>query len=166
VAFPKGIRTRATSDWFALYMSQGGYGLAPGTINQHYVAISLYNDSTQGYALFVWTTTSALGDVDFFNVDFVVGPFGDQVASCARINPTLGAPPGQILLYNDASSAPTLPASSVIATTFAGPQMGSGPIYIVPANYSLVLWSPIQTNEAQVSYWYMPMIDTKGTQPA
>lgn len=162
---PKGIRTRATPDWFAQFMSMGGHGVPINSGLNDYQQISLYNDSNIGALLFVWGISSVASNNDYFDVATIQGTIGTLQRGCQRINPSLGAPPGQIYYSNDPSNPIPITPTSFYCEFDPANLSGSGPLYIVPPGYSLVFVGPQKDAEMMINLWYMPMIDVKGYKP-
>jgi hypothetical protein len=162
---PKGVRTRATPDWFARYFSTGGASQTL-TAGAHFLYTSLYNDSTTGLYLHVFSVFP-IDDINVVAPVFMLREtIGAQVASGSRINPGLGAPPGQIFTLDNGAAAIVRPVFTVLAVAFAGAVVQSVPAFIVPPGYSLVVGGTKSSDEAGCSFWYIPMTDPQGTNAA
>lgn len=162
---PKGVRTRVTPDWFAQYLSTGA-GQAPGTMPTHFNYISLYNNSTQGANLFVYGVFPVSGVSVYLLFYFRHETFGGKQADCVRINPSLGAPDGQIYFQdNGTSQIPDTPVSLISA--FAGAAVVSdAPLFVVPPGWSLVAGTPSPDSGPACAFTFIPFLDTKGNRPA
>lgn len=163
---PKGIRFRATPDWFSQYLSQGGHGVPSNSLLDDFQAIALYNDSQLGALLFIYAISSVSDQNDYFEMAMVNGTIGSFQRQGTRVNPSIGSPPGQIYYYHDPSTA--LPITPIgYWCEFDPPGMGGvGPLYIVPAGFSIVFQGPRVCAEMMINFWYLPMVDQKGYKPA
>ena len=163
---PKGVMSRQAPDWFADYLATGSFVLVdfanPGGAN--YIAVGLFNDSTQGEVLKVYGITSHADGGGGYGCYWVNGTVGVLQNQCASIRPDRPAPAGQI--WADIHlHVPGPPFLSPF--TFAPPQNIIGapgfdsftvfsqfPMFIVPVGWSLVLANVRQTFDGGVGYWY------------
>lgn len=163
---PKGIRVRSTPDWFALYMSVAGYGNSdnPGTQANKYVG--LRNDSTAGYYLAIYsfqvtTNIAPLADL-FFTTDIV----GSPVRGGTRCNPSQGNPPGTVYYVNAGSS--TLLTNPFVTVGGFTPNTGAGgfPLFVIPAGWAIYGVAQGGDDRFGLTWFYLPVVDPKCTQPA
>lgn len=164
--FPKGIRVRPTPDWFVRYLSTMGYGIPQGTYNTPtYQAISLYNNASNGANLYMWGISLIESNTDFANVTFANGAPGAVVASGIRVNPSQGAPPGQLYYAQNGTAPWNFTPVTTIPSFVAGPGAYNYPIAVIPPGQAMIIWSPLGTDEFVVSCWYIPMMDLVGRSP-
>lgn len=158
---PKGVRTRVTPDWFSYYLSTGGtfVDVSPAL---HFLYTSLFNNSTRGQYLHVFGMFPVASDSTIAPVYMVKEPLGVLQNNCSRINPDVGAPPGQIYFFDNGVSAITDPIFSVLAVAFAGGSIQGVPMFIVPTGYSLVVGGNSADSSAGCGFWYIPMSDARG----
>lgn len=163
---PKGIRIRPTPDWFANYFSTAGFAVPRTSGLNDFQQITLFNNATAGQSLFIWSISAATDQSDYFLVGYVTAPLGTLQQAGVRINPTIGAPPGQVFWSHDpVSPIPTTATSYFVE--FDPPGMGgNGPLYVVPPAMGIQFSTSTKCAETVVNWWYLPMVDVKGWMPA
>lgn len=160
---PKGIRVRSTPDWFTTYMSTAGaFQSDPSDTNFLYTA--LYNNSPNGYYLFVYGMMPTDDVNTVAPVYLINGPLGSFAAPGTRINPSLGAPPGNVTTLNNGPSAISLTPTTIMAVAFAGASVQDMPLFVLPPNWSVAVGGTLHTTIAGCGFWYIPMVDSLGMQ--
>lgn len=166
MAVPKGIRTRPTPDWFTYYLSQVGFGNPPGGLaSREFQAISIQNNSTLGAFLYIWGLSVIVSDADFAQFSFQATPPGLPQLAGSRVNPSIAAPPGRLFYDHNGPTPYTFAVQGTLPSFVAGPGAYNYPLLVIPPGQSLVLFTPVESDEFQLSCWYIPMLDMNGRRP-
>lgn len=161
---PRGTYVRNTGDWFSANLCSGAwYDDTTGAAT--YLWVGLFNDTTDGRSLYVYSISAAMDGANVMAGVVVQGTRGAQVAACVNVNPSKGAPPGKIYSQRTGPAAPpsigqAVPAGMafLIGTSFGSPQFTpSHAICILPPGYSCFVVSDFQTIDGGASFWYVPL---------
>jgi len=164
MSIPKGIRVRSTPDWFTQFLSTGGAYI--DSVPNQYIYVSLYNDSKRGAFLFVYAVYPIAGDSIIAPAFLIQGTIGSQTGVGSRVNPSIGAPPGQIYLAQNGASAIVATLTSVMGIAFASGALSLAPLFIIPPGQSLVMGGQGADGEYGCGFWYIPFLDSQGRNPA
>lgn len=158
---PKGVRVRSTPDWYARFAATGAVDVIGGT-STHFYIISLFNNDTTGAYLFVHNIMCVAEVASAMTMFFRRGAQGALQASCTRINPAIGAPPGEMHFLDNDTTAPPDSIIFLQSTFTGGALIGGAPILIVPPGYSLCFVTDIADGGPGVGVQYIPFTDVYG----
>ena len=164
MAVTKGIRTRATPDWFVRYLSQGAGFVFNGNTGDFYY-ISLFNNSINGAYFFVYGAFPVAEVAPYMYFFQVPEALGALYQNCQRVNPTIGAPAGQIYTYDNGSSPLANQGISLIATFAGAAVLSPAPLFIIPPGHSLVAATAVSDTAPACGFTYVPMLDQYGNAP-
>jgi hypothetical protein len=165
MAIPKGVRARNSPDFYAQYFSVGGWGRRDTSNDPPTTYISLYNNSSSGQYLFVYGIDSSFEFSYWATLRWRATTLGDQVSTCSRINPGIGAPPGLIYSFDNPGLTPLDDqAFATLGNVVGSLPINDFPLAVIPPGWSLVVGPEDTRNEGDQSttFWYIPMLDQKG----
>jgi hypothetical protein len=165
---PKGTYVRPTMDWF---ISSSAYigGLASGDFHSNAPFMSLYNNDTNGGYLYVYRAIISSNEFTQVYIDQQQGftvPYDPAPATATPtpfpLNPLNASPPGLLAIGN---WLPTLrPATA--PTQLEAPGQGivfsvdsSAPIWIIPATWTLNVYTISSDDEITATFWYTYLRD-------
>ncbi|HEY2108235.1 MAG TPA: hypothetical protein VGH29_20720 [Candidatus Binataceae bacterium] len=164
MAVTKGIRTRSSPDWYAQYLSVAGAGNSDNPGTQAYKYFGLLNNSTTGYYLAVYAFQVTSNISPLFDLFWVRETIGARVNFASRINPLLPAPPGEVFYLNNGAT-PVLQNPFVTVGAFTPTNSGGNwPLFIIPPQWALYGAAPGGDDRSGLSWFFVPMADTKCTQ--
>jgi len=160
---PKGVYNRNTFDWFNDDCAWGGafFEASNSTPPFQTAVISLYNNANDGSYLRVLALTYDADGAYETDVDFQRGITGTLVNSCFPVRFDQPQPWGQIyqLVVNSPSAIEvgyiTNPFGVLPTNSAFGGNMVGGPLWVIPAGYSL-RFSPGGTfSDLGINLWYL-----------
>ena len=163
---PKGVYSRSTPDWFSDQMCFGAGDKQndPLVANGVFYRVSLFNNDPLGKRFYVYQLNLASDDATFYFASLHSGTLGSFFASCSNIDPSRAAPSGQIFIASGPSYAdpPWPPDPTDSFTTFpasgaSAQATASGPLFIVPNGYSLVVSSNTSVNQIAIGFYFIAL---------
>jgi hypothetical protein len=164
MATPKGVRVRSTPDYFCNYLSFAGAATVIGP-SHAFLVTALYNNSASGAYLYVYGLAIDDDSNTISNVYLQNGTFGSFANQGYRINPSIGAPPGQAFTLNNGLAPIPATAVTQIGVAFSSTASFEHPLFIIPPGWSLGFSGVSASLANAVTYWYVPFLDTKGRTP-
>jgi hypothetical protein len=162
--YPLGVLTRTAPDWFDDNLGVGGARLPfPQPSGGNYIAISLFNNDSQGRAFKVYGIYTSQFSGEGWGFWYATAPLGTLQSQPQAIRPDRGAPSGLIYLEtslgnNNNTPNPFLPAQLFTAIGVSGfdsaTYFSPFPMFIIPKGYCLIGTNIEETFNGGCFFWY------------
>jgi hypothetical protein len=161
--YPIGVLARPAPDWFDDKLGCGGYTMQNGNTGfVNYVAVSLFNNSSDGSIFKVYGIAAGTSIGTSSSVFSIYGTLGTFVENCSSIRPDVAPPYGQIYQATTTESTTIVvnpyiypPLLGLIGLGFGGTTVLSPyPLFIVPVGYSLIVVNNFSADQIGASFWY------------
>lgn len=161
---PLGTLIRSAPDFFDDNVGSGGFyfpGINVGS-PRNYITVGLFNNDTQGRVLKVYGISVAADGGAGFGFFFASGPFGPFSSACQPLSPVRPGVPGLIFAQQMTGAANrvndfyTGPFVNIIGSSGfdSNTALSPFPLFIVPANWSLVGTNIVESFNAACYFWY------------
>lgn len=163
---PIGTYVRPTWDRYSDRVCAGAAEIQndPSVPNGNFYRIALFNNDRQSRKYYVFQINCASDFAVFYYASLHPGAFGNRFGDCFNIDASNGQFTGEIRTLTGGSFAdppfpppPTDPYVTFPASAASGSVGANGPLFIVPAQFSLVVSSNSSVNQIAVSFWFVPL---------